>query len=308
MSVYSAPGKIFILGEYAVLNGYPAMIASVGPRFELRVRSAASDAPDWSVAPQSPVARLLDWADRVGVGADHRLSFEDPFDGAGGFGASTAQFALAYRALADLSDWSKDWSVVWRLYRELMRSKREAVPPSGADLIAQWEGGVPLFSGINQHCGTVEDLWDTGFDWSSVLVFSATRQAGRKVATHDHLKSLVERGTGIFDVLEDPLDEGIQAVRGHDGLRLGRALDAYADALHHLGLESHATFLDRTELKRIPGVLGVKGAGAMQADSVLVLVDPASQARAEVLDLAKARGLGLLCDGLTYQDGVICDE
>ena len=35
--VFSAPGKTFLFGEYLALNGGPAIVASTGPRFELKV-------------------------------------------------------------------------------------------------------------------------------------------------------------------------------------------------------------------------------------------------------------------------------
>src|SRR4051812_47804624 len=102
----SSPGKVFILGEYAVLEGRPAVIASVGPRFRMKLDREGARGP--APHPQSPVSRLMDWAGRAGIPGiqdleDLSLDFEDPFDGAGGFGSSTAQFALAYRVLSELS-------------------------------------------------------------------------------------------------------------------------------------------------------------------------------------------------------------
>src|SRR4051812_12557045 len=100
----SSPGKVFVLGEYAVLDGRPAVVASVGPRFSMDVREGTAP---FHPHPQSPVARLMDWADRAGAydSSEMKLDFQDPFHGAGGFGASTAQFALAYRVLAAGAGW-----------------------------------------------------------------------------------------------------------------------------------------------------------------------------------------------------------
>lgn len=308
LSAHSAPGKVFLLGEYAVLGGAPAIMASVGPRFQLLVRNRTEDSVPWVMHPQSPVSRLIDWAGRAGVGMDLELEFVDPFEGRGGFGASTAQFVLTYRALGAQAGWDQSWKAVWGLYRELMHSRKEAVPPSGADLIVQWQGGVVLFGGIADPARAVDDLWGSGFDWSSLLVFSATRQPGRKVATHEHLTLLSELGPGHFEILERPLSEGIDAISRRDRAGFGRAMEQYARALGSLGLECEASRRDRMAFLDVPGVLGVKGAGAMQSDAILVLVDPMSSARAEVLELAKKRRLELLCDGLTFQSGVVCDE
>lgn len=308
LSAYSAPGKVFLLGEYAVLEGLPAIVASVEPRFRLQLRARSDDPAPWPAHPQSPVSRLMDWAGRAGASPETELDFQDPFEGRGGFGGSTAQFALAYRALAEREGWDLGWKAVWRLYRELMRSWKEAVPPSGADLVAQWLGGVILFSGMTDPALTAEDLGCSGFDWSSLLVFAATGQPGRKVATHEHLALLAGLGAEPYRELEQPLSEGIEAVGRRDCTGFGRALCRYARVLGGLGLECEATRRDRMAFEKIPGVLGVKGAGAMQSDGILVLVDPMSGARAEALALAKSRQLELLCDGVAHQRGVICDE
>lgn len=304
---YSAPGKVFLLGEYAVLGEAPALVAAVGPRFQLRVRARAEKPETDSDHPQSPVSRLLDWAGRAGVGLELELEFIDPFGGRGGFGASTARFALAYRAFAERAGWERDCGGVWRLYRELMCSRKEAIPPSGADLVAQWQGGVTLFGGM-AAATTAEDLWSAGFDWSSLLVFSATGQPGRKMATHEHLAALAGRDRRNFVSLEQPLSDGIAAVTHRDLPGFGRAMSQYARILDSLGLECEATRRDRMAFLEIPGVLGVKGTGALQSDAILVLVDPLSDARDLVRSVARRRQLELVCDGLIHQSGVICEE
>src|SRR3954465_7430670 len=96
----SVPGKVFVLGEYAVLADHPALIATVGPRFRTdfgKDSGATPGAPDFH--PRSPAGRLLSQARAARVSLPS-FGFVDPYRGAGGFGASTAQFALLYRALA----------------------------------------------------------------------------------------------------------------------------------------------------------------------------------------------------------------
>ena len=305
----SVPGKVFLLGEYAVLAGQAALVASVGPRFRMTARDSVEALPEAGFVfhPQSPVARLLDWADREG-GARPDLRFSDPFQGAGGFGASTAQFALAYRSLANERGWPTDWASVWKLYRELVRNGTDAFSPSGADLVAQWQGGVSLF-----HEMQVTDLWKN-CDWSSLLVFSATGLAGRKVATHDHLGSLnpaefPQVAKTWLSKIEEPLQKGIAAARSGDLPELGRAMERYADGLRDCGLEVPAAAEDRAAIRAIPGVLGVKGAGALQSDAVLVLIDPSRPGvREKVTALATRRGLKPVCDGLTYQTGILDEK
>lgn len=292
---FNVPGKVFLLGEYAVLAGLPAVVAAVGPRFELRATEGSGGTP---IAPESPAGKLIHWARAQGL-PEMKFEFTDPHRGAGGFGASTAQFALAYQAYAQIVDWDRRWERVWKLYRELTAGPE--FPPSGADLVAQWKGGMTFFDSSEKNAPHSMDVWPI-FDWTSLLVFSATGQAGRKVATHEHLDRL-KRGSWAH-TLEGPLSRGISAIQEGNARALGQAMTDYADALFRADLELPASRDDRAVLRNLPGVLGVKGAGAMQADAMLVLMEPRSPHREQVIQEATARGLALVANGLPHELGV----
>ena len=184
------------------------------------------------------------------------------------------------------------------------------LPPSGADLVAQWQGGVGLIVPSNE---SFLNVWPF-FDWSLLIVFSATAQPGRKVQTHRHLDDLA--GLGLLDSkselplrLQKILNSGISAIREGRPVELGRALDDYADALLSVGLEVEKTTQDRRFLRGLPGVLGVKGAGALQADSILVLMEPGQSlsSRENVIRAAQERGLRQVSNGVVDQMGVKCE-
>jgi hypothetical protein len=187
------------------------------------------------------------------------------------------------------------------------------MPPSGADLVAQWQGGVIFFDPSESHC---LDIWPL-FDWSNLLVFSATEQEGRKVPTHEHLTCLAQQGFPqssplLVSSLESVLMDGISAIRENDVLQLGRAMDHYAEVLERAGLEVAATTEDRQALRDLPGVCGVKGMGALQSDGILVMMQPKSgdqsTDRKKVIQIAKSRRLSLVSDGLTCEMGITCQN
>lgn len=321
-SCFSVAGKVFILGEYAVLAGRPALVAAVEPRFRLSRGEPHGRAGGWEPSSASPAGRLLEFIRRR-VGADRtaNLRFVDPHEGCGGFGASTAQFALLYRVFAEEMGFEPRWRRVWALYRELTDQGR-AIPPSGADLVAQWQGGIVFFDPSERLCFDVSPL----LDWTRLLVFSAAGKPGRKVATHEHLERLsgkeLARDGAWVSALSGALEAGIRAVHEGDGEKLGLAMNAYAETLSGLGLENAEAREDRLALRALPGVIGAKGAGALLSDAVIVLlnergsraggpgVDRAGSdergSRAQVVRAAEARGLRLVGDGIGPQAGVLC--
>jgi mevalonate kinase len=295
---FSIPGKVFLLGEYAVLAGRPAVVAAIPPRFGLGFGRAAPNS-------KSPGGRLLA---SVGETLAHRLS--DPHLGSGGFGASTAEFALHYRSLVAECPRARGWSLsaeaVWSKYREL--HVNEPVVPSGADLFVQWSGGVVLFT--PSRVSASERLSPRGR--LELLVLSAARQPGRKVATHEHLRDLAlqpDRLLGAAAALDGPCARGLSAIRAGDAVALGRAFVEHAEALRAHGLEAHETTQDREAFTGRPGVLGIKGSGALQADALVLSLDPAIEEadREQVLAIAKSRGLERIFSGWPEEEGLRCE-
>ncbi len=315
---YSVAGKVILLGEYAVLTGRPALVAAIPPRFQLNVSTSGDKDKDKNknknkdeeIAaehPKSPLGRLKAWAKKE-KWPGLSFSFLDPYQGTGGFGASTAQFALAYYAYFDamksgISSDSLNWRSALALYRQLMSD--EHLVPSGADLVAQWEGGIVHFNPRASSCTDLSSL----LDGSSVLVFSATRLQGRKVPTHEHLELLSKQGfpnpeSKLLDSLAQITEQGVSAIREGSAEGLGQSLDAYAECLHEAELEVAGAYEDRKALRLLPGVLGVKGAGALQSDALIVVVENASLHRDKVIEKALERGLILVSNGIVHQKGI----
>ncbi len=287
----SVPGKIFLLGEYAVLQGGPAWVAALGPRFSGSVEVAK----EWGVPfdAASPAGRYV--ADLRSSGADPlRFYFQDPHRGRGGFGASTAQFALAYGGVESLAGRKISAAGCWKRYRELT-AVAGGVAPSGADLVAQLAGGIQrVVQGRSEDLGKkLLSLW-----W---VAFSAVDIPGRKMATHAHLAHLPAKN---FDALSGCVREAEMSLAEGDIGALGGSLTRYARLLSDLGLELQAAREDREVLSRVRGVLGYKGCGAMLADAAVALVTD-ERAAAKLIEAAEARGLRVVANGLASERGWI---
>ncbi len=157
----SAPGKLFVLGEYAVLDGSPALVAAVSARARARITPRASG---WSVtARQHEVRRtvlvpgkpsdfpLLDVvlaAFQVTSGTlapcaielDTQAFFSGINGHKRGLGSSAALITALYAAVADALGEAPPADMLGRL-REL-HDAFQGRPGSGGDLAASLHGGL----------------------------------------------------------------------------------------------------------------------------------------------------------------------
>ena len=285
-------GKVFIAGEYGVLAGGPAVVAAIAPRFVLSDDDSGG-VPLGDMAHASPVGRLLGSASECGNTGF--LRFRDAHFGAGGFGASTAQFALASEALRP----GLSTEAIWRSYRELHAD--DPVPPSGVDLFAQLQGGVQHWVGEGRS-RAIQFHFERAFE---ICILAAGHQSGRKVPTHEHLPRLQEVAEGRAPWLPE-LNALVATValemESRDGHRLGAAIQSVGDLFRREGLELEATSRDCAALGALPQVLGIKGAGALQADALVAVVERSGvQAFVEAATRRDLRYLGTLRD---YEPGI----
>ncbi len=304
---FSVPAKVFLLGEYAALQGDPALLVTLNQRFELQV-SQKSAPDDWSPHPDSPFGRLLATEGAAAAGlllgdvqqqeggaaapfSSWKYQFHDPFalKAFGGFGASSAQFALGYRAFFGKTGWEASW----QCYRKLLQASPPGVTPSGADLVAQWQGGLTYFDAKRGRVENLQAAFQGPAGDTACLLIFAPSEPSRKVVTHEHLRGWVTgsgsggSGAGVLQAswlaqLAQWVEEGKKALETRDWQRLGHCMNQFGDQLALRGLEIAATSSERERLRRIPGVLGVKGSGAMQADVLLVLIENRPQVRERV--------------------------
>ena len=302
----SCPGKVFLWGEYGILAGLPAWVLAVPPRFQATWGEQVlpeSQTP-FVPHPQSPLGRLLSALEQQSPASSARVAefrksfrFRDAHGGLGGFGGSTAELILGACALGVLSESALAGEELWGMYRYLHST--DPVLPSGADLVAQFQGGLTRVRLLdpNQVAGRLEFESLPGGTWlSGLMVFSASGIPGRKVATHRHLPELKDRGffepgSDLVRALEPVLSQISKVLLNSKSSvlpDLGQCVDEFAEAIHGLGLEHPATYADRKRLRALPGVFGVKGLGALQADAVLVLceVDPVVKERVKTEALA----------------------
>ncbi|NDH08670.1 MAG: hypothetical protein EBY16_03485 [Gammaproteobacteria bacterium] len=240
------PAKTFFLGEYLALKGGPSLIALTTPCFQLDTTKR--------LHPECVASRF--WQAKTNTAIPFGL--QDPFQGKGGMGASSAEFLLAYQMhVGDLHDLEN----LHRVYLEFAQGQGQA--PSGYDVLAQTQEGISLVQMPIQD--SIHFKWvfsELGF----VLVHT-----GKKLATHVHL----QHTTANFDwrQLAKATERGIEALIGKDADQWLDAIRQFHRHLSKIGLlAAHSQALIIEWQNNFP-ILAAKGCGAMGADVIALFLE-----------------------------------
>ncbi len=277
LAVGSAPGKLILFGEHAVVYGHTAIAAAVGLRSSVSLHPC--DGPTHirhssfhDQRLQRAVAQALP---QQGLAVDI-ISELPPGRGMG----SSASIAVAMvRAAAGLAGESPDQDVLFE--RSLALERIFHGRPSGVDNAVALRGGVlryrkgpPLeLASVPLSAPLHAVILDSGTAGSTAALVAQVR-AGRPQVDPllDAIGALVERASGLLDA----------------PAKLGAAMDENHALLRQLGVSTPA--LDQLcGLAREHGALGAKLSGAGGGGVVLALVPPAHQ-RA-LLTAATQRGI-----------------
>lgn len=273
------PGKVFVLGEYNVLAGRAGLIGTLSPPFI--ARAAGAEGEIYRPHPESPAGLLFSQCGVQGGKAAAKAKFEtrefifeDPRNGRGGLGGSTAEFLAGWSFWRESDVSAQEAWRIWAAYQELHQAHR--LPPSGADLVAQILGGVVEVRTASRSTRQWLGHWAAQQLLRHLHVWSATGQTDRKVRTHEHLAQLSDLDfiLALSNDLDPRIARGLQALEAGDARTFGSSLTGYAEALAAHGLEHPSAREERELAMRVPGVLGCKGTGALLADGLVVLWDP----------------------------------
>ena len=291
----TAPGKTFLLGEYVALQGGPTLVLTSQPCFNLTAKySSEKTIPVIfeNIAKESPAGKfLLHYADAF---KGCRLSFHDPYHGLGGFGASSAQFLFVTMLKKLLQDFSLTTHYrIKELLTEYLQFawNGEGMKPSGADLVAQAQGGISYYYKDQNKLQVLE--------WPFKHINYYLLHTGNKLPTHQHLKELALVTT---HQLADIVFAGLQHLQTNNAQGFINSINQYAEALHALALVDAKTVGLLQNIRSRAEVLAAKGCGALGADVILVLVE--TKDHPLFLDWLAQQKLNLISYGNNAQAGL----
>ena len=259
------PGKIFLIGEYGVLEGTSSLLAAVKPGYGF---GSGGKVPH----PDSPAGIYAREFSIPLSGAPALLS------GAPGFGSSTAELiALSGSGVGSVAQ------------RDLLDWYRSRHPhASGMDLevqIAAFSGKGSVFSFSGKRDARSVHAVESA---ARILVFKTPFE--RKLPTHeDLLRTRPPLKVSRMETLVLNFIQGFESDQD-DGLL---AMNEFADELHHAKRETSFAFQVRNSISALPGVLAVKGCGAGMNDAFLVVLKRDAGEKCVSLIRESARFLGL---------------
>lgn len=308
MPTASAPAKLILCGEHAVVYGRPAIAvplsdvrayAEVSPGLSgAGVRFHAPDlGEDWSAAgrPDHPLSELaLAALARLGLAAaDLEITLRSDIPIASGMGSGAAIGTALVRALAIYAGWSLAPDEIAALVYDSER--RYHGTPSGIDntVVAHgrpiWfvRGAPPTIESLAVGAPLSLVVGDTGVRSATRLPVGAVREAWQANPTHYE---------ALFDAVGELVIQARAALAAGDAPLLGRLLDANQHLLEQIGVSS-------PELERLvtaargAGALGAKLSGAGWGGVMLALVTPETRPAVEAA-LREAGAVGVLTTSL----------
>jgi len=260
----SSPGKLVVLGEYAVLSGAEALVLAVDRRCEVTLeRSAAAQcvietcAPEWCTCAFAAGERsglaLVDTVLDTRAGPDRRTAFRAVLDsrrffadgrrklGIGSSAAVLVAFAGAMQAFDNQKIRRPDLDWLIRLHRHLQDGRG-----SGIDVAAALLGGLHTFRldrAGDAAVGSVQLPNSVGF--AGIFAGQSARTADFVGRFDDWRRREPDRAAPLLAELAAVSSAGCDAVRANDADGFLAAIGAYGVLLESLGIALDCDVLTR---------------------------------------------------------------
>jgi hypothetical protein len=181
--------------------------------------------------------------------------------------------------------------VLLKDYQDL--ATNSAVRPSGADLIGQVCGKMTYF---HKNQGKIKT-----FSWPFSEIGFCILRTGFKLATHEHLKSLVEFNSAEFAKAALQVIDGLAKI---DSQEVVAGVQNYHRELIKQKKVAHETLVLLRNFENLEGVLAMKGCGALGADAVMLVFETCS----DFLNQIRSLNLEVLATHKDLSEGMLIQD
>ncbi|MCX8008842.1 MAG: mevalonate kinase [Patescibacteria group bacterium] len=276
----SAPGKLMLFGDHAVVYGYPCIVAAINKRISVVIEKTEHN----EITILTPgndnhafVQKTLSYcSDLWNIPKNIVITITSEFTGKYGFGSSSAVVVALVRALAEMVDVSISPRELFDGALRIVLDVQQGVG-SGFDVAAACFGGTIVY----QNKGAVIDeislpscCWVVGYTGvkanTVAMVQKVSELRAKEPATVDRICRLIGE-----DVLR-----ARECMRVGDCKSLGEIMDSHHRYLQELGVSSDR--LDTlVRAAKQGGALGAKLSGAGGGDCMIALVSEDSKISVE---------------------------
>lgn len=305
----SAPGKLMLLGEHAVVHQRACLVTAMDARLHMTLElndddlTATIDAPDVGVAHAqrrisdlfadqqalAPGTRFIEstlavFRDHFGLPRGVHISTRNDFAATKGLGSSSATVACTLFGLSTLFDIDLAPRALFDLGLEAVLNVQRT--GSGFDLAAAIYGGTLYYE--NRAARHIEPL-------DIPMLPLVVAYSGVKADTPTYVRRVTQHLTdwpqtmnSIFDTMQQIVLDGRTALLDGDWSRLGELMDFQHGLAHAIGVDTPET-VALVFAARGAGAYGAKLSGAGGGDCMIALA-PESERAAIIAALESAGG------------------
>lgn len=281
MTTVSAPGKLMLMGEHAVVYGQPCIVTAVDQRLIVGVEKNTSgrtiiDAPqvrDLRFV-EACIAEFKKSYNTAGVDGGLSVSIRSQFSSSVGFGSSSAVTVALLKALSlEYAVGLTERDIFDLAYAVVLRVQGVG---SGFDVASALYGGTLYF----KKGGEVIEPLHNGVP----IVVGYTGVKADTVRLVEHVKNLQERYPEkvdrIFSAIGKLVESGKEAIEGRDRERLGTLFTFNQEYLRDLGVSTEKLETLIAASKKA-GAYGAKLSGAGGGDCMIAVVSEENRGRVE---------------------------
>lgn len=279
----SAPGKVILFGEHAVVYGEPSLSLALDRRIHVQARRAQTTSVNGEpLDPQrhAYIDRAIDLASDHGAVA---LTTRSELPSSGGVGSSAALSVAVVAAVGSLSGRVVGPEGIARRAFEAEYATQGSASPNDTSVAAA--GGAVLLAPALR--ADQEFLWRIGKGeraWAVhrvhlpelPLVVVNTGSRSRTTEQVARVRRFIERNAFGRDVIAEigrVTMEGVEALKDGDLRRTGSLMTRNHELLHMLGVDSPQLSRLCDLARRVPGTYGAKLTGAGGGGSLIVLTE-----------------------------------